>query len=440
MARLKKNNAAGSGASKPQPVKAGRVSGEDIELKDAGASNEYAAHMEQGHKVDRRWQRVFITGVVLIAVFCFGLIIPKDLLNQGVHYAGYNQGYSFSWFVQDLQQNVTGIMALFTGSYGLNSTTAAQIFLYVVVALTGAGMAMSGAVYQGTFRNALVTPSALGVMGGSTLGLAVFVALFVSDDGSSAGSLQEIFSGAGHEGDLLGYLWASYGLAVCSFVGCLLVVGLVVLTVNAFNNGKFSGINMIITGQVVGAVCGGIVNIIRYYYLYTNPDGAKAYALQQLQIATFYRSFTLADVVAVGIPIAICFAVVMGLRHKMSVLTLSEDEQRSLGVSARGVQVLLVGMCTLVTAIIVSFCGHTGFIGFLAPHIARKLVGPNFKYLVPAAMLVGATFVLASYVLVQMTLGPEYENVCGLFISIFGAAVFLFYAIKTGGGERNEFK
>lgn len=426
--------------AKDKRVRAGRVSAENISLQDSGAQNAYAQQMERGHKVDRRWQRVFILGVALLVLFFFGMIVPKDLINEGIHYAGYNSGYSFSWFVQDLQDNVTGLMAVFTGAYGVDSTTAAQMILYVIVALTGAGMAMGGAVYQGSFRNALVTPSALGVMSGSTLGMAIFVALFINDEYTGFDGLRDIFNGVGTDGDLLANMWATYGLALCSFAGCLLVVGLVVLVINVFNSGKLSGINMIITGQVIGAVCGGIVNIIRYYFVYTNPEGAQAYALQQLQISTFYRTFTIVDVLAVGIPIGICFAVVMSLRQKMLVLTLSDEEQRSLGVSTRGVKVLLIGLVTLVTAIIVSFCGHTGFIGFLAPHVARKLVGPNFKYLMPAAMLVGAVFVLASYILVQMTLGPEYETVCGLFISIFGAAIFIFYAIKTGGGERNEFR
>lgn len=418
----------------------GVVTGENIQLDDASQQNAYAQHVEGGHRLDRRAQRIFVIAVVLLCVYLVGLIAPKDMLNEALHYAGYNQGYSFSWFVQSLQENVAGLVAVLTGNAGEASPVGYQMLLYVVVALTGAGMAMSGAVYQGTFKNELVTPSALGVMSGSMLGMAVFIALFVTDDGSGFSGLKDIFSGVGSAAGSIAGLWATYGLAVCSFIGCLLVVGLVVLTMRVLNRGQLSGIGMILTGQVIGAVCGGVVNVLRYYFVYTNPEGAQAYAMQQIQISTFYRHFTLVDVVAVLVPILACFALIMALNQKMMLLTLSEDEARSLGASTTWVKVLLVGACTLVTAIIVSFCGHTGFIGFLAPHIARRLVGPNFKYLLPASMGVGAVFVLAAFVLMQMTLGPAYETVCGVFISIFGACVFLFTAIKTGGGERSEFR
>ena len=220
----------------------------------------------------------------------------------------------------------------------------------------------------------------------------------------------------------------------------LLVVGLVVFTMRVLNRGQLSGIGMILTGQVIGAVCGGIVSVIRYYFIYTNPEGAQAYALQQIQVSSFFRHYTPADVIAILIPVLACFALIMSLNQKMMLLTLSEDEARSLGADTSAIKVLLVGACTLLTAIIVSFCGHTGFVGFLAPHIARRLVGPNFRFLLPASMAVGAVFVLGSYVLVQMTLGPAYETVAGVFISIFGACVFLYTAIRSGGGERSEFR
>ncbi|MGN0077601.1 MAG: FecCD family ABC transporter permease [Coriobacteriales bacterium] len=424
--------------TKPHRAQPGTVTSENITL-DEAQLNDYAAQAAQGHGLDPRARTVFIICVVFLCVYAAGIIVPKDMLNEALHYAGYNQGYSLAWFVQSLQENVAGLAALLTGSAGSGSPVGYQMLLYVIVALTGAGMALSGAVYQGSFKNELVTPSALGVMGGSTLGMAVFIALFVRDDGSGFAGLRSLFTGAG-TGDALAGMWASYGLALCSFAGCLLVVGLVVFTMRVFNRGQMSGIGMILTGQVVGAVCGGIVNIVRYYFVYTNPEGAQAYALQQIQVSTFYRHFTLVDVVAILVPVLACFALIMSLNQKMMLLTLSEDEARALGADTGWIKVVLVGACTLLTAIIVSFCGHTGFIGFLAPHIARRLVGPNFKYLLPASMAVGAVFVLASYVLVQMTLGPAYETVAGVFISIFGACVFLFTAIRSGGGERSEFR
>lgn len=113
-----------------------------------------------------------------------------------------------------------------------------------------------------------------------------------------------------------------------------------------------------------------------------------------------------------------------------------------MGVDSKRTQIIVVAVCTLLTAIIICFCGRVGFVGFLVPHLARRAVGPNFKYLLPASMAFGAVFVLGSYLLVAVLLGPEYETMVGMFISIFGAAIFLIQVLRgigRGGGLRDGF-
>jgi iron complex transport system permease protein len=163
--------------------------------------------------------------------------------------------------------------------------------------------------------------------------------------------------------------------------------------------------------------------------------GIKSDLMKMLMISSFYRTYTWADVVAVAVPIALCFIVIMRYRQRMMVLAFGNEEARSMGVDTRRTQYLVVGLCTLLTAIIVSFCGHIGFVGFLIPHLARRLVGPNYKYLLPAAVALGSAFSLTAYVLVSALLGPDYETMSGMFISIFGAAVFLVTAIRGQGAE-----
>ena len=74
------------------------------------------------------------------------------------------------------------------------------------------------------------------------------------------------------------------------------------------------------------------------------------------------------------------------------------------------------------------------------PHLARRLVGPDFNYLLPAATALGGVFVLGAYVLLLMTLGSSYETMAGMFISIGGSAVFLVTALRGKGGSRGEFR
>jgi iron complex transport system permease protein len=307
---------------------------------------------------------------------------------------------------------------------------------YVMIAITGAGMALCGAVYQGSFKNALVSPSTLGVSSGATLGMMIWVVFFVADDGSNVAWLDS-YSAEGSS--VLDYLSSNYSLSLLSFVGCILVVAIVVTTMRLAGRGTTSPIFMIITGQVIGSVMGAVSNTIRYYYLASNPYSAKSELLTNLQIASFYRTYTWIDLVAVGVPLVITFLVVMALRRRMNLLAFSEGEARTMGVDTGKMQMLVVGLCTLLTAIIVSFCGQIGFVGFLVPHLARRLVGPHFSYLLPAATVIGAIFVLAAYTIVLTTVGSSYETMVGMYISIGGAIVFLATALRGKGGARGQF-
>jgi iron complex transport system permease protein len=398
--------------------------------------NAYAESLDEGHKIDPRAQKIFVCCVVLVVLYFVALVIPKDILNFAAHQNGYSSGYTFSWFVSDLMDNVNGIIGVFLGEQTGAVSYGSTMIRYVMIAITGAGMALCGAVYQGSFKNALVSPSTLGVSSGATLGMMIWVVFFVADDGSNVAWLDS-YSAEGSS--VLDYLSSNYSLSLLSFVGCILVVAIVVTTMRLAGRGTTSPIFMIITGQVIGSVMGAVSNTIRYYYLASNPYSAKSELLTNLQIASFYRTYTWIDLVAVGVPLVITFLVVMALRRRMNLLAFSEGEARTMGVDTGKMQMLVVGLCTLLTAIIVSFCGQIGFVGFLVPHLARRLVGPHFSYLLPAATVIGAIFVLAAYTIVLTTVGSSYETMVGMYISIGGAIVFLATALRGKGGARGQF-
>ena len=85
------------------------------------------------------------------------------------------------------------------------------------------------------------------------------------------------------------------------------------------------------------------------------------------------------------------------MRNRLNLLAFNEEEARSMGISTRGLRVTLVACCTIMTAVVVAFCGTVGYVGFLIPHLARRIVGPDFKYLVPASALLGGAFLLIVY-------------------------------------------
>ena len=409
---------------------------ENISLFDDG-DNEFAEQVERTHRIDPRAQKIFIMCVVLVAVYVIALIIPKNMLNEAMTQSGYHQGYTFSWFVESLQSNVNGIVAAFTG-HDEEVGYSFMMFRYIVIALAGAGLAVCGAVYQGSFRNALVSPSSMGVMSGASAGMLLWILFYVNDDASNVPWVSNVASGLSSTitagGDPWAYLWATYSMSIYSFIGCFLVAGLVLVTMALSKKGSTSGLMIIITGQVFGGIIGAFTSMTRYYMTEVEGFESQLTIMNSISIGSFYRDYSWIDIVAIGIPVALCVAVVMLFRQRMMVLSLGNEEARSLGVDSKRTQIIVVAVSTLLTAIIISFCGRIGFVGFLIPHLARRMVGPNFKFLLPASMALGGLFVLVAYLLVSCTLGPEYETMVGMFISIFGAVIFLVQAVRGVGG------
>lgn len=427
---------------KRRPVAYDAPTASGFEFDDEG-ENIYAESVDTGHRIDPRAQKIFVAAVILVVVFLIGLVIPKDVFNFESWQSGMGYFNSFSTIVGQFGDNISDLLAAFTGNDYTASSYMSQVIRYIVIAMAGAGLALCGAVYQGSFRNALVSPSTLGVMSGATLGMMLWVVFLVDDDGNNVSWLTSSTGGSDASSaaaDPLGYLWSSYSIAIISFIGCILVVGIVLFVMRAAGGGGMNPIMLIITGQIIGAVMGAISNTIRYYYVYTDPYGTKAELITNLQIASFYRTFTVVDIIALGIPLALTFYIVMKLRRRMNLLAFSEGEARTMGVDTKRMQVAVVALCTLLTAIIVSFCGSVGFVGFLVPHLARRLVGPNFSYLLPASTVIGGVFVLGAYIILEVTLGPSYETMVGMYISIAGAAVFLVTALRGKGGARGTFE
>ncbi|MDR3364775.1 MAG: iron ABC transporter permease [Clostridiales Family XIII bacterium] len=364
--------------------------------------------------------------------------------------------YTLSGFIAELQGNVEHLIGVFTGQDDLwTQSYLGSMLRQMVVALAGAGLALCGAVYQGAFRNALLAPSTLGVMSGAQFGLMIWVVLFgVTTDRPW---FRKFFTEVDHvqatfitehkfyvqaEGVDTGlyYLWDSLSLALFSFAGCVLVVALVLLTMRLSKRVRTSAIMLIITGQMIGGVTGAVYSTVRYYYIVTDPWGMKAGLLTELQISSFYRNFSWIDIVCIGLPLLVTFLVVMKLRQKMMLLSFDEGESRTMGTDVRRMQIIIVGLCTLLTAIIVSFCGAVGFVGFLVPHLTRRLVGPNFRYLLPATTVFGAVFVLGAYMLLAMTMGTGYQTMLGMYISIGGAIIFLATALRGKGVAYGGFR
>ena len=253
----------------------------------------------------------------------------------------------------------------------------------------GAALAAAGASYQGLFKNPLVSPDILGVTAGCALGAGIAIL-----NSLPIGGIQ--------------------GLA---FVGGLLAVGLVV-AVGTWIGGRDPILTLVLTGVVVGSLFGAGIALVKYV--------ADPY--NQLPAITFWLlgSFTGAlprDLLPTLVPIAAGIVPLALLRWRIDVLSLSDDEARSLGVPVGALRLAVIVFATLVTASAVAFAGAIGWVGLVIPHAARLLAGAAFTRLLPLSLALGAGFMLAVDTLCRTAFATEIPP--GVATAFIGTPVFI---------------
>jgi iron complex transport system permease protein len=256
-------------------------------------------------------------------------------------------------------------------------------------ALVGAALAGAGTAYQTLFRNPLVSPDILGVSSGAGFGAVLGILL----------SLPVV------------------GIQALAFAFGIAVVALVYLIAAALH-GHDRTLVLVLSGVVVGALAGACISLVK---ILADP-------YDQLPAITFWLLGSLAGVkladLAIVTPLVLIGLVpLILLRWRIGVLSLGDDEARSLGVDVTLMRLLVIVAATLMTASVVAISGVIGWIGLMIPHIARMLVGPNFARLLPAAMLLGASFLLLVDMLARTL--ARVETPLGILTAVLGAPFFL---------------
>jgi iron complex transport system permease protein len=263
----------------------------------------------------------------------------------------------------------------------------------VAAMLVGGALAAAGAAYQGLFRNPLVSPDILGVSAGAGLGavLGIFLSLPV------------------------------VGIQLLAFVVGLGTVGLVLL-IAASVRGREPVLVLVLAGVVVGALAGSKVLADPY---------------DQLPAITFWLLGSLASIkledLTTTVPIAALGLVPLALlRWRINVLSLGDEEARALGINAARLRIVVIAAATLMTASVVAIAGIIGWVGLIMPHMARMVVGPNFERLLPAAMILGAGYLLLVDTLARTM--AAVETPIGILTAFVGAPVFLWLLARGRTG------
>ena len=306
----------------------------------------------------------------------------------------------------------SAVLAALAGALGLDVAggTAQQEAVLLAIrlprvllgVLVGAGLAVSGALMQGLFRNPLADPGLVGVSSGAALGAATAIVL-ASTVGVTALAL----------GPAL--------VALAAFAGGLATTAVVYRI--ATRGGRTSVATMLLAGIAVNALCGASVGVLVLFA----DDG-------QLRDLTFWTLGSLGGATwgTLAVVAPLIGAVVLAaprLARPLNALLLGEAEAGHLGVRTERVKGLVVVGSALAVGVATAAAGLVGFIGLVAPHLVRLGLGPDHRALLPASALTGALLLVAADLLARTVLAPV-EVPIGIVTALAGAPFFLWLLLR----------
>ncbi|HEC2198183.1 TPA: iron chelate uptake ABC transporter family permease subunit [Staphylococcus delphini] len=259
--------------------------------------------------------------------------------------------------------------------------------------LVGAALAISGAVIQGVIRNPLASPDVIGITKGASLAAVIVIIVFPTAP--------------------------LFVLPVASFIGAL-VISLILSLLISWKGIKGSQLALI--GMAIGAVAMALVQ----YLLIRNPMEANI-ALVWLTGSLFGRSMdhvlTILPWLIVAIPVIFLYA------RKLDVLHLGEEVATALGTPVQRTKMILLFASVMLAGAAISVVGGLSFLGLIAPHIARSLVGHQHRHIVAMSGLVGALLMVIADGLARI-IAPPIDIPVGVLIAIIGAPYFLYVLRK----------
>ena len=274
----------------------------------------------------------------------------------------------------------------------------------VLASLVGSMLSLSGASYQGVFRNPLVDPYLLGVAAGAGLGATLVFTL--NRSGSST--------------------WIIDPLPLSAFAGGLLAV-LVTYVVGTAFGGQKSASTLVLAGVAVTA----LATAVQTFVLQRHSDVVRqvySWILGRLSSATW------GDVRLVLPYVVVSSAVLFMHRRLLDIMRVGDDEATALGASVNRVRIVVVIAATLGTSAVVAVSGLIGFVGIIVPHAVRLLAGASYRVIVPLSLLMGASFLIIADIPGRVLQNPS-ETPIGVVTAFLGAPFFLLL-LRTKQGTR----
>ncbi len=277
----------------------------------------------------------------------------------------------------------------------------------VLCILCGVALAISGAVMQNLLRNPLVSPFTLGVSSAASFGAAMGIVFLPAIFGSAITDSIEIFGN--------GLSLKSILIIVCAFICGLTSIGVVLLLSRRPNVSRST---IILSGVIISYLFQAGISLAKYI---SDDDALREITLWLMGgmwDATWGTDILLIPVVVV------CFILLVCMSSDLNTLSAGDDVAKNLGVDVNKLRMKGLMISTLVTSACISFTGIIGFIGLMAPHICRLIIGNDSRYLIPASALVGALILLSSDTVARMIISPS-ELPVGIIMYILGGLFFI---------------
>lgn len=265
--------------------------------------------------------------------------------------------------------------------------------------LVGAGLALSGAILQAVLRNDLADPGLLGLSSGA--GLTVMALLYLQQRGIfMSGVLRPI----------------------AAFAGAALAAAIIYIL--SRKHGTSNPSRILLTGIAVNAGLAAVTLVLAMRLDRSLYDQAVLWLSGSLSGKAYKDVWLL-------LPWSICLTLLLAMRFKvLDVLCLGDEVATSLGIDVGRQRLLLMSFAVILTGASVALTGGIGFIGLIAPHLCRRLVGPRHAQLLPCCALCGALLVLCADTAGRTLLAPI-EIPAGIFAAMIGAPYFLYLLMKT---------
>ncbi len=296
---------------------------------------------------------------------------------------------------------LTGIDSLLTGIDDVKSVVVSEVRLprILTAAVVGAGLAVSGAIFQGLLLNPLADPYTLGVPAGAAFGacIAILYNTIVST-----------------------MLISTFSVPVFAFAGGIGTLFFVIYL--SSSGGGLSSNNLILSGIIVSAILSAGISLLKYL------------ADEKVSVIIFWLMGSFASkswldvimtlsVVSVGFLIAIYYA------RDLNLISLGERSASSLGVNTGRVTLILLVTASLIAAVCVSVSGIIGFVGLLVPHMIRFITGPDNRKLIPVSLITGALLLLGADTIIRAVLPGEIP--IGVLTALIGGPFFC-YIFRKG--------